>query len=163
MVQPDSIPKAPFKLLVTRFRSRPPLQRALRIRFTAAALALSGLGGAALAGTPTGAAQPQRPGDGGCIVLQRQQAQTRYATLLVNRCAYAVAVTYCVHGPAHTCEAAGLAHLAPGASTIVDNRRAAHGLRNVNWVACRSDAEVTAGTDPDPFLRTAALGLTASY
>jgi hypothetical protein len=156
MVQPDSS-KPPSRLFITP-RPRPQLHRALRIRFTAAALALGGLGGAALAGTPADAARPRRPGDNGCIVVQRQQGPARSTTQLVNRCAYAVAVTYCVRGAAHDCEAAGLTHLAPGASTIVDSRRAARGLRNVNWVACRSDAEETAGADPEPLLRTAALG-----
>jgi hypothetical protein len=129
----------------------------------AAAFAVVGFSCAALAGTPAQAAQPLRPAGGGCIALQSGQGPLRSATLLVNRCTYTVAVTYCVNGPGHGCQAAGVAHLAAGASFVVDSRRAAQGLRKVNWVACRSDAEVTADADPEPLLRPVAFRVTSPY
>jgi len=84
-----------------------------------------------------------------CITLERRGGPTQQrASVLRNRCADTVAVSYCIEemsGSARACENLGkrdlqTAQVAAGETLALAHQAAAE--KQVNWVACRVDADV---------------------
>lgn len=83
-----------------------------------------------------------------CITLERRGGPTNQRTsVLRNRCAHTVAVSYCIEelsGSARACESLGkrdlqTAQVAAGETLALAHQAAAD--KQVNWIACRVDAD----------------------
>lgn len=83
-----------------------------------------------------------------CITLERRGSLTHQRTsVLRNRCAHTVAVSYCIEevsGSTRACEGLGkrdlqTAQVAAGEALTLAHQAAAD--KQVNWVACRVDAD----------------------
>jgi hypothetical protein len=127
----------------------------LRTRLIAAALALGGVTGAAMAAGVPGPGEiqylhePQLAANN-CIALEQQNRAAQHTAVLVNHCSYDVSVSYCVDGT-EDCQTgqAATRHVAAGASLAVDDSLGLGGSE-INWVACREAGnDVVSSLDSD--------------
>lgn len=160
------------KLLIPAPR-RPCSRRALRTHFAAALFALGGTAGAMLASPAvfaqddTAVASIAKPGAGQtgyrpdlvastCVHEERRKTLNRVTPVLINRCDYAVALSYCVddRGSDHACAADGARtidgrRLAPGASVAIKDESSALADADIDWIACRADSGAVSGLFQD--------------
>lgn len=147
----------------------PASRRSLHIHLKAALFALGGTAGVLLASpsvyaqdnitqvalAKAGAGQSRSRPDlvaSNCVHEERRKSLSQITPVLVNRCDFAVALTYCVDdsGSDHACAADGARtlagrRLAPGASVAVEYERGAQADVAINWIACRADAGAVGG------------------
>jgi hypothetical protein len=153
--------------------SRPCSRRSLHSHLAAALFALGGGAGALLLSAPalaqdnTAVASLAKAGAGqtrsrldlvasACVHEERRKTLSKVTPVLVNRCDYAVALSYCVddNGSDHDCAADGVGaidsrRLAPGASVAVADESSPLADADINWIACRADSGAVSGLSQD--------------